>query len=76
MLSSGAKTIGMIAISERRRMDRHGLSRMIIVLGFVSVCAAVLGASTLMAVVLPSAAGTPPASTTATAVFGLRVSPQ
>ena len=76
MFGSGAKTIGTITISERRRMDRRGLSRMIIVLSFLSVCAAVLGSTTLITVVLPSAAGTTPATTSTTTVFGLRVSPQ
>ena len=75
MFGSGAKTIGMIAMLERRMMARRGLI-MIIVLSLKNVCAAVLGSATLLTVVLPSATGTTPSSTTATAVFGLRVSPQ
>ena len=72
MFGSGAKTIGMIAMLERRMMARRGLI-MIIVLSLENVCAAVLGTTTLITVVLPSATGS---TTTATAVFGLRVSPQ
>ena len=75
MFGSGAKTIGMIAMLERRMMARRGLI-MIIVLSLKNVCAAVLGTSTLIAVVLPTAAGTAPTTTTPTSVFGLRVSPQ
>ena len=54
-------------------MDLRGLSIMIIVL-ISSVCAAVLGTATkhLITVVLPSAAGTSPPTTTTAAVFGLR----
>ncbi len=75
MFGSGAKTIGIVAMLERRMMARRGLI-MIIVLSLENVCAAVLGAATLFAVVLPSASGSTPSSTTATSVFGLRVSPQ
>jgi hypothetical protein len=65
----------MIAMLERRMMARRGLI-MIIVLSLENVCAAVLGPSTLMAVVLPTASGTTPSTTAAATVFGLRVSPQ
>jgi len=66
----------MIAMLERRMMARRGLI-MIIVLSLENVCAAVLGSSSLIAVVLPTASGSTPTTTTATtAVFGLRVSPQ
>ena len=75
MFGSGAKTIGIIAMLERRMMARRGLI-MIIVLSLENVCAAVLGSSTLIAVVLPSAPGSSPSTATAAAVFGLRVSPQ
>ena len=84
MFGSGAKTIGMIAMLERRMMARRGLI-MIIVLSPENVCAAVLGSTSLFSVVLPTAAGsTPttaaagstPTTATASAVFGLRVSPQ
>jgi hypothetical protein len=50
-------------------MDRLGLSIMIIVL-ISSVCGAVLGSTALIAVVLPTAAGTSPSTTTASTVFG------
>ena len=69
MFGSGAKTIGTITISERQRMDRRGLSIMIIVL-ISSVCAAVLGTTTLITVVLPTASGATPATAATTAVFG------
>lgn len=73
MFGSGAKTIGTITISERRRMDRRGLSRMIIVLSLVSVCAAVLGAATTLMAAVPLSVSTTSAATTATSisVFGL-----
>ena len=76
MFGSGAKTIGIIAMLERRMMARRGLI-MIIVFSTINVCAAVLGSMALMTVVLPTATGTsPPAtSTTSASVFGLRVSP-
>ena len=75
MFGSGAKTIGMIAMLERRMMARRGLI-MIIVLSLKNVCAAVLATTTLMTVVLPAAAGTTPTTTSTASVFGLRVSPQ
>ena len=76
MFGNGAKTIGIVAIPEYQRMDRRGFSRIIIVFSLPSVCAAVLGSSTLITVVLPTALGTSPATTISTAVFGLPVSPQ
>jgi hypothetical protein len=75
MFGSGAKTIGIIAMLERRMMARRGLI-MIIVLSLENVCAAVLGTMALMAVVLPSASVTSPSTAAASTVFGLRVSPQ
>ena len=75
MFGSGAKTIGTRTILERRMMARRGLI-MIIVLSLENVCAAVLVITSLIAVVLPSAAGTAPATASSASVFGLRVSPQ
>ena len=70
MFGSGAKTIGMIAMLERRMMARRGLI-MIIVLSLENVCGAVLGTPIRIAAVPLSAAGTTPAATTAaTSVFG------
>ncbi len=75
MFGSGAKTIGIVAMLERRMMARRGLI-MIIVLSLENVCAAVLGSTSLISVVLPAATGSSPTTTTTSTVFGLRVSPQ
>jgi hypothetical protein len=70
MFGSGAKTIGMIAMLERRMMARRGLI-MIIVLSPENVCGAVLG-STIQVTAVPLAASSTTAATTtsATSVFG------
>ena len=69
MFGSGAKTIGMIAILERRMMARRGLI-MIIVLSLKNVCGAVLGSAIRIAAVPLTAATSTAATSAATTVFG------
>jgi hypothetical protein len=69
MFGSGAKTIGMIAMLERRMMARRGLI-MIIVLGLENVCGAVLGTTIRMTAVPLTATTTSAATATTTSVFG------
>ena len=70
MFGSGAKTIGIIAILERRMMARRGLI-MIIVISAKNVCGAVLGtAIRLSAVPLTAATALGASASTSTSVFG------
>jgi hypothetical protein len=69
MFGSGAKTIGMIAMLERRMMARRGLI-MIIVLSLKNVCGAVLGSTVRITAVPLTATTSAAAAATTTAVFG------